>query len=68
MKVQIIDKDGKTIWERGENQGMTSTAYRTDGTGQKIIEALTDALENAKAQLGIFDEADVVANVGLTTA
>lgn len=52
MKVEI-KKDGEVIWSRDfiTLEGIASLGYLKDGTQQKIIAALEEALIQAKAQL-----------------
>jgi hypothetical protein len=54
MKVCIQDNDGALIWSRTADpaSGFTAENYLRDGTQQKIIAALIDALEQARGQLG----------------
>ncbi len=63
MNVSVQNKDGKPVWEygvvNGQNSGMTSTRFRTDGTLQKVIDALNIALFQAKGELSLLpDESD----------
>lgn len=59
MKV-MIENGGSTIWMRdgGTLEGITSTAYLKDGTQQKIIAALEDALTQARGQAGLAEDVD----------
>ncbi|EPP7629126.1 Rrf2 family transcriptional regulator [Providencia rettgeri] len=59
MKVSI-EVDGKTIWYRDEEklEGMMSTGYIKDGTQEKIIAALENALFQAKGQMQLADNVD----------
>ncbi|MEB7063959.1 Rrf2 family transcriptional regulator [Escherichia coli] len=52
MKVEI-KKDGEVIWSRDliTLEGIASLGYLKDGTQQKIIATLEEALIQAKAQL-----------------
>ncbi|MGP2733843.1 Rrf2 family transcriptional regulator [Serratia bockelmannii] len=56
MKVTIETPEG-IVWmcniETGE--GMTSTGYVKDGTQQKIVAALEEAIFQAKGQYGLVD-------------
>ncbi|HEJ1075700.1 TPA: Rrf2 family transcriptional regulator [Serratia marcescens] len=56
MKVIIEAQEG-IIWMRNAEigEGMTSAAYVKDGTQQKIIAALEEALFQAKGQFGLVD-------------
>lgn len=51
MKV-AIEVGGAVIWFRDEDkkEGMACTGYIKDGTQQKIISALEDALKQAKGE------------------
>ncbi|ELN9581163.1 MULTISPECIES: Rrf2 family transcriptional regulator [Enterobacter] len=59
MKVEI-KKDGEVIWVRDSAslEGMASLGYLKDGTQQKIIAVLEDALYQAKAQLLLPNDVD----------
>ncbi|BBK13558.1 MULTISPECIES: immunoglobulin domain-containing family protein [Klebsiella] len=59
MKV-AIEVNGEVIWFRnGETlEGMACTSYVKDGTQQKIITALDDALTQAKSEMLVFDNVD----------
>ncbi len=59
MKV-AIEVNGEVIWYRDSDkqEGMASLGYLKDGTQQKIIAALEDALFRAKGQLQISDSHD----------
>lgn len=52
MKV-TIEHNGETIWYRDSENGvgMASSGYQADGTQQKIITALIDALEQANGEM-----------------
>ncbi|PLP05503.1 Rrf2 family transcriptional regulator, partial [Klebsiella pneumoniae] len=52
MKV-AIEVNGEVIWYRDSDkqEGMASVGYLMDGTQQKIIAALEEALFQAKGQL-----------------
>lgn len=72
MKICIQTQDGTLIWERTTEPagGFTDDNYLRDGTQQKIIAALVDALAEARGQLGgapLFNVVDVVADVGVAT-
>ncbi|HIF6771884.1 Rrf2 family transcriptional regulator [Serratia marcescens] len=56
MKVIIEAQEG-IIWMRNAQtgEGITSTGYVKDGTQQKIIAALEEALFQAKGQFGLVD-------------
>lgn len=51
MKV-AIEVNGEVIWYRDSDkqEGMASVGYLRDGTQQKIIAALEDALNQAKGE------------------
>ncbi|EPK4062053.1 hypothetical protein LLI29_003114 [Morganella morganii] len=55
MKV-TVEHNGKTIWCRDSESGtgMTSRGYLTDGTQQKIVTALIDALTQANGEMSLF--------------
>ncbi len=55
-------RDTKTL------EGLACTSYAKDGTQQKIITALEDALSQAKGELLCSNYTDSVANVGASTA
>lgn len=59
MKVTIETPEG-VIWMRdaGTGEGMASRGYMKDGTQQKIIAALEEALFQAKGQAGLADYVD----------
>ncbi|WP_279025103.1 Rrf2 family transcriptional regulator [Gibbsiella quercinecans] len=59
MKVSI-ESNGHVIWFRdsGTGEGLASKVYMKDGTQQKIITALEDALFQAKGQAGLVDNVD----------
>lgn len=59
MKV-AIEVNGEVIWYRdGDKQeGMASLGYLKDGTQQKIIAALEEALFQAKGQMLLPDYVD----------
>ena len=69
MKIFVQTQDGTIIWERTTDSnvsGFTANSYLRDGTQQKIIAALVDALAEARGQLGRFtlQEVDAVPDVG----
>jgi hypothetical protein len=69
MKICVQTQDGTIIWERATYPcvgGFTANSYLRDGTQQKIIAALVDALAEARGQLSSLplEIADVVADVG----
>ncbi|WP_230677298.1 hypothetical protein [Pluralibacter gergoviae] len=57
MKV-AIEVNGEVIWYRDSDkqEGMASLGYLQDGTQQKIIAALEDALKQAQVENIIWDE------------
>jgi len=69
MRVSIFSTDGSCLWEfedqgKGRSAGFTSPAFLPD-----VISALQIALMQAQGQLGgRLDEADIVLNIGPTTA
>ena len=72
MKVCILSDDGALIWWRATEPaaGFTSDGYLRDGTQQKIIAALVEALAEARSQLGGFSLQiiDAVTDVGTAPA
>ena len=71
MKVSIFADNGALLWSRNnaadQPSGFTSNNYLCDGTQQKIIDALNDALTEASGQLrGSFEIPDVVSDVRAT--
>ena len=59
MKV-AIEVNGEVIWYRDSDkqEGMASVGYLKDGTQQKIIAALEEALFQAKGQMLLPDYVD----------
>lgn len=59
MKV-AIEVNGEVIWYRDSDkqEGMASLGYLKDGTQQKIIAALEEALFQEKGQLNLPDDID----------
>ncbi|HBY8127221.1 Rrf2 family transcriptional regulator [Klebsiella pneumoniae] len=59
MKV-AIEVNGEVIWYRDidKQEGMASLGYLKDGTQQKIIAALDEALFQAKGQMLLPDYVD----------
>lgn len=59
MKVSIIE-DGQVIWMRDTktHEGLACTNYVKDGTQQRIIAALVEALEQANGQLQLTNNVD----------
>lgn len=59
MKV-AIEVNGEVIWYRDSDkqEGMASLGYLKDGTQQKIIAALEEALFQAKGQILLPDYVD----------
>ena len=72
MKVCIQDDTGSLIWSRTADpaSGFTAENYLRDGTQQKIIAALVDALAEARGQLGsvTLNVVDAISNVGVAAA
>lgn len=64
MKI-IVEKDGETIWMRdGETlEGMACTGYAKDGTQQKIITVLEEALTQAKGELLCWNNSDAMTDI-----
>ncbi|MCR1304027.1 MULTISPECIES: Rrf2 family transcriptional regulator [unclassified Enterobacter] len=69
MKVEIKN-GGEVIWARDSNslEGIASRGYLKDGTQQKIITALEEALGQAKGELLCSDDADSMTNIGTSAA
>ncbi|WP_273906439.1 MULTISPECIES: Rrf2 family transcriptional regulator [Enterobacter] len=69
MKVEIKN-GGEVIWARDSNslEGIASRGYLKDGTQQKIITALEEALSQAKGELLCSDDADSMTNIGTSAA
>jgi hypothetical protein len=67
MKVSVSSESG-LLWSNelaGDQRScFTSTGYLQDGTQEKIISALQDALAQARGQSGRFDEADIISKGG----
>ncbi|HBT3152646.1 TPA: Rrf2 family transcriptional regulator [Klebsiella pneumoniae] len=59
MKI-AIEVNGEVIWYRDSDkqEGMASLGYLKDGTQQKIIAALEEALFQAKGQMLLPDYVD----------
>jgi hypothetical protein len=59
VKVEISES-GSVIWMRDSvnTEGILSTGYVKDGTQQKIIAALEEALFQAKGQLTLTNDVD----------
>lgn len=72
MKVCVQDDTGALIWSHTADPaaGFTAENYLRDGTQQKIIAALVDALAEARGQLGRvpLNVVDAVADIGVTAA
>lgn len=68
MKV-IVEQSGETIWSRDNEtlEGVACISYIKDGTQQKIITALEDAINQAKGELLCWDDGDRVTDRSLTT-
>lgn len=68
MRVEISDS-GETLWLRDSvtQEGIASLGYLKDGTQQKIITALEDALCQAKGELLCWDDMNAVPDVCRTT-
>ncbi|ECE7751933.1 Rrf2 family transcriptional regulator [Salmonella enterica subsp. enterica serovar Ngili] len=64
MKVEIKN-DGEVIWSRDSVslEGVASLGYLRDGTQQKIIATLEDALAQAKGELLCGDDFDAVSDI-----
>lgn len=63
MRIEISE-NGAVIWMRDTKtlEGLACTNYAKDGTQQKIITALEDALVQSKGELLCWDNGDGVAN------
>ncbi|AHM75160.2 MULTISPECIES: hypothetical protein [Yersinia] len=59
MEINCI-KDGRIIWMRNSAapEGMTSNSYLKDGTQEKIIAALEEALLQAKGEQSCRNDSD----------
>lgn len=74
MKVSVFSASGSLLWSReltdGHQSGFTSANYLREGTQQKIIGALIDALVEARGQLSRLplQVVDAVSNVRSTAA
>ncbi|PHI31052.1 hypothetical protein [Budvicia aquatica] len=68
MKI-IIEDGGHTIWFRDNESkdGMACTGYIKDGTQEKIISALEDALFQAKGESLAWDNRDGVSDISAST-
>jgi len=67
MKVQIINEEGRIIWERGKRGGVTCRGYAEDGTIKEIIRMLQDALKQAEGEGLTFNNVQRVSNVSSGT-
>jgi hypothetical protein len=67
MKVQVFDDAGTILWEREGQRGVSSRGYMTDGTQQRIVTTLQTALEQAEAELRLFNEANRVLDSSAAT-
>jgi hypothetical protein len=68
MRITIHSKHGRMIWFRecltDQPLGMTSEAYRCDGTLTAIIEALSEALDQAISQsCGALEVSNIVTDI-----
>ena len=65
MRIEISEH-GQVIWIRDTrtHEGLACTHYAKDGTQQRIIAALEDALNQASAELLYSDLAHSVENAG----
>ncbi len=72
MKVCVQDDAGAVIWSRTSDpaRGLTAESYLHDGTQQKIIAALVDALAEVRGQLGSVSlkVVNAIADVGTAAA
>jgi len=64
MKVELSE-NGEALWMRDSVtlEGIASRGYLKDGTQQKIIAALEDALFQAKGELLCWDDSNAVTDV-----
>jgi hypothetical protein len=64
MKVNVLSDADELLWSRqtmnGDCSGITSADYLQDGTQQRIIGALVEALSEARGELGGFRALQVV--------
>jgi hypothetical protein len=69
MRVILIAEDGAELWWRQTGvakAGFTRGSYLHDGTQQKIIASLGEALEQAQGELGCFQVSNSVSDVCAT--
>ena len=72
--IVVVSECGAPIWERRTSRngrgGLANRSHLLDGTQEKIVEALRDALEQAAAQLrgACFQVGDVIPDVGAASA
>jgi hypothetical protein len=65
MKVAIYSGDA-LVWEREGARGFTSRAYSNDGTINRLIVALEDALTQARGESAVaFDVAKIIPDISL---
>lgn len=69
MEVSIIE-NGEVIWMRNATTsvGVACTNYLKDGTQQKIIAALEEALSQAKSEMLSWNDTDGMFDVCTTSA
>ncbi|MFZ4998714.1 Rrf2 family transcriptional regulator [Enterobacter asburiae] len=65
----IVEHNGEAIWMRDNEtgEGIACTKYIKDGTQQKIIAALGDAIHQANGELLCGNYTDGVADVSAAT-
>jgi hypothetical protein len=72
MIVSVFSDDGALIWSRDSVRlcGSTAQDYVHNGMQRRIIDALIDALTEARGQLGrpALQVVDTVSKVGIATA
>lgn len=64
-----VKVDGERVWSRFSEDGQTGGVTRRDAaTLQRVAETLEEALEQARGELRLLQDADGVADVGATSA
>ena len=69
MRVRVEDANGVSVWSYGEGYGETSSSHLQDGTQERIVEALLQALAEARGQSGCaLQVLNVVTNIRAAAA
>ena len=69
MRVCVQGSDGAPVWNFGDGYGETALSYLDDGTQERIIQVLLDAVAEARSQLsGPLQVANIVPYIRLATA